>query len=138
MMGQALQKIRQLEDGQRAQEYRQLQEQTNQHVENFRAAHEMPDDAFGTFMKWYETGTDVTDLGDAYKIYNYDASLAAARQEAQSEVAAVDTEKAGTATGVTPGAAAPPAQFSAVPGESAEEAFARAGAASRARWDELA
>lgn len=76
-------------------------------VESFREAHQMTDDKFTEFYNNGYVPSGVTSLEDAYRLYAFDTLLAEARQGAQSEIAAVDAEKAQAAGTVVPGSHTP-------------------------------
>ena len=76
-------------------------------VDAFREAHKMSDEEFGAFYEKGYLPSGVTKLEDAYRLYAFDTLMAEARQGAQTEVAAVDGEKAAAASTVVPGSHTP-------------------------------
>jgi hypothetical protein len=67
----------------------------------------MTDEEFGKFYNEDYVPSGVADLETAWKIADYDNAQARARQGAQTEVEAVEDEKAATAGTVVPGSHTP-------------------------------
>lgn len=107
-------KVQTLEQQLAAQQYHEQEEARNaaalaaqQAVEKFRSEHEMTDEQFGQFYQNVYIPSGVPDLETAFKIYDYDGAQARARQQAQTEVEAVENEKAQAASTVVPGSHTP-------------------------------